>query len=204
MAPNLFGEHFKSLEVFELDYRVWIYILLAVVLILILFVWLLLKQSHSKPQKEAAIPKEKITTPKFPSFSGVNLRENFRVNLDDVHCFIEFLDVDNEELDPKFFNAKLKNISVGGMKFVCEHEYPVEEEMLIKVRFSLRNSMFILKGRIVRKELYPAREEFGYGVQFVFLFDEDRELLYHILNRIMVERRRKMVSNSLVGEESMV
>ncbi len=162
-----------------------------------------MKRSFRKNEKEPVVSSEKRETPKYPSFTGVNLRENFRVNLEDVNCFIEFLDVDNEELNPKFFNAELKNISLGGVKFVCEHEYPMTDDLMIKVRFSLKNSMFILKGRIIRKELYTERDIFGYGVQFTNLFDEDRELLYQILNRVMVDRRRKLVSNSLVGEESM-
>ncbi|WP_042142554.1 PilZ domain-containing protein [Paucisalibacillus sp. EB02] len=187
-----------------MEYRIWIYILITTVLVLILTLYLLIKRLTRKPKTETVATKEKREVPKYPTYSGINHRENFRVNLEDVHCFIEFLDVDNEELNPKFFNAELKNISVGGVKFVCEHEYHVEEDMLIKVRFSLKNSMFILKGRIVRKELYAVRDRFGYGVQFTSLFDEERELLYHILNRIMVERRRKLKANSLIGEESMV
>ncbi|WP_047984470.1 PilZ domain-containing protein [Ornithinibacillus californiensis] len=187
-----------------MEYREWIYVLIIVVLLLLLSLYFLIKKFSKKPQSETTASIEKKETPRYPTFSGVNLRENFRVSLDDVHCFVEFLDVENEELNPKFFNGVLKNISVGGVKFVCDFEYPIEDDMMIKVRFSLKNSMFIVKGRIVRKELYPERDRFGYGVQFTNLFDEDRELLYQILNRIMVERRRKMVTNSLVGEESMV
>ena len=189
---------------YRLDYREWTYILIAVVFVMILFLYFILKRFSRTSDTENAVVKENRETPKHSNFSGVELRANFRVNLNDVPCFVEFLDVDNEELNPKFFNAVLKNISVGGVKFDCDHEYPIEDDMMIKVRFSLKDSMFILKGRIVRKELYLDRKRFGYGVQFTSLLDEDKELLFHILNRIMVEKRRDKVANSFVGGESVV
>jgi c-di-GMP-binding flagellar brake protein YcgR len=189
-----------------MDYKEWMYILLVVVFLLILSLYFLLRKSSHKPHLEMEITttQEKKESPTYASFTGINLRENFRVNLDDVPCFVEFLDVENESLTPKYFNGVLKNISVGGVKVVGEFEYPIVDEIIIKVRFSLKDSMFILKGRIVRKELYPERDKFGYGVQFTNLFDEDRELLYQILNRIMAERRKKRVKVGLLGEESMV
>ncbi|HAM81692.1 PilZ domain-containing protein [Ornithinibacillus bavariensis] len=189
-----------------MDYTVWIYILLGVVFLLILSLYLLLRKSSQKPHltMESTTTQDKNEPPAYPTFTGINLRENFRVNLDDVPCFVEFLDIENEALNPKFFNGVLKNISVGGVKVVGEFEYPIEEEIRIKLRFSLKDSMFIVKGRIVRKELYPDRDRFGYGVQFTNLFDEDRELLYQLLNQIMAERRKKRIKVGMIGEESMV
>lgn len=204
-GPKVFSKtNLSNGEVLEMTEQEWIYILIAVAFLLFMLLIFLIKKFTRSSHEDVASTSEQKETPRRPSFSGVNNRENFRVALDDVNCFVEFLDVDNDNLNPKFFNGVLKNISVGGVKFVCDYEYPIEEELEIKVRFSLNDSRFILKGIIVRKELYPERNRFGYGVKFTNLFDEDRELLYRLLNRIMVEKRKEKVSSKLVGEESMV
>lgn len=187
-----------------MDYKVWMYILLAVIFLLLLSLYYILrKPTHRHHHENAAINENDYIV--IPSFKGNNHRDTFRMPVDDLACFVEFVDVDNEALNPKFFNGVLKNISVGGVKFVCEYEYPIEDEVIIKIRFSLRDNRFIVRGKLVRKELYPEKEKFGYGVQFTNILEEDRELLYQILNRMMFEKKRKMVpAGKLVGEESMV
>ncbi|MEN2768677.1 PilZ domain-containing protein [Ornithinibacillus xuwenensis] len=181
-----------------MEYAEYILIAVAFILVLILVTYLIYsyKKEAAEVNKETEIPKTTKENHHEIGFQGRNLRKNFRVPLDHVSCFVEFMDVDNEDLNPKHFNAILRNISIGGAKFVCEYEFPILDELNIKLRFSLRESIFMVKGRIVRKELYPERDIFGYGVQFTNLFDEDRELLYQILNRVVIERRR----NRVVGE----
>lgn len=187
-----------------MDYKVWMYILLAVVFLLLLSLYYIIRKPTHKHHENTAI-KANNNYHVIPSFKGNNHRDTFRMPVDDLACFVEFIDVDNEALNPKFFNAVLKNISVGGVKFVCEHEYPIEEEVIIKIRFSLMDNRFIVRGKLVRKELYSEKDKFGYGVQFTNILEEDRELLYQILNRMLFEKKRKMVSSgNMVGEESMV
>lgn len=173
-----------------MDTRVYMIILVVVFLLLLVSLFILIKKFFHNTQSESAATNE--TKELSSEHSGKNLRENFRVPLEDVYCFVEFLDVENEELTPKFFNGTMKNISAGGVKVVCNHEYPILDDLKIKIRFTLRDSMFILKGKLLRKEIYPEKNKFGYGVQFTNLFDEERELLYQILNRIVIEKKREI------------
>lgn len=182
-----------------MDDKVWISIL-VVAFLFILLLFFLIKQVMKKHQPKDNTTLDRNEVENHPIFTSVTLSGNAHVSVEGITCFVEFLDVDNEKLNPNFIQGVLKNVSLDGVTFVCAVEYPIIDDMTIKIRFSLKDTVFILKGRIVRKEVYQESERFGYSAVFTSSYEEDRELLHQILEKIMVEKRKKLVSNRGCGE----
>jgi len=103
------------------------------------------------------------------NFFGLNQRGDFRVTLNEVNCSVKFLDFENEKLNGlklRIFNGYLENISMGGLKLICDYDFPVKQSVLIEMTFSFKNHEFILKGEIVRKEEHNNKNLVAYGVYF--------------------------------------
>lgn len=183
-----------------MDYKVWIYILVVVAFLFILLLFFLIKKVIRKPQPKDNTTLDRYQVEEHPTFTSLNLSGDAHVSVEGITCFVEFLDVDNEKLNPTFIHGVLEKVSLDGVTFACGVEYPIIDDMSIKIRFSLKDTVFILKGRIVRKELYQDSDRFGYGVVFTNSYEEDRELLHQILEKMMVEKRKKKVSNRGCGE----
>ena len=86
------------------------------------------------------------------------------------------------------FNGYLENISLGGLKLICEYDFPVKESILIEITFSLKNHEFILKGKVLRKEENNNKDLVAYGIYFSDISEEDSKLLNSILNQILLEK----------------
>ncbi|MBC5637939.1 PilZ domain-containing protein [Ornithinibacillus sp. BX22] len=183
-----------------MDDKVWISILMVVVFLFILLLFFLIKQVIKKYQPKDNTTIDRNEVENHPTLTSVTLSGNDQVSVEGITCFVEFLDVDNEKLNPNFIQGVLKNVSLDGVTFVCDVEYPIIDDMTIKIRFSLKDTVFILKGRIIRKELYQESDRFGYRVVFTNSYEEDRELLHQILEKILVEKRKKLKSNRGCGE----
>ncbi|UFU00156.1 PilZ domain-containing protein [Radiobacillus kanasensis] len=130
----------------------------------------------------------------YPPLNKLNERENFRIELWDKVCEVHFLDFDNGQLSSlkyKNFDASLDNISLGGLKFVCAYNLPVNRDIIVEIRFTIKQNYFSLKGEILRKEEHKGKEveSIRYGVKFLELSAEDKERLHFVLNQLMLEKK---------------
>ncbi|QDP39426.1 PilZ domain-containing protein [Radiobacillus deserti] len=167
-------------------------ILLQTAVVLLLFILFLFTQ-RKLSEYEAMHPsledvEQKETIRKF------NERDHFRLEMLDKSCEIHFLDFENKQLDRlkfKTFDAILANISLGGVMFVCPYDLPINKDILIEIRFSIKGEYFALKAEILRKEVLNGTENnfIRYGSQFVDLYSAEKERLHNVLNQLLLERR---------------
>ena len=151
------------------------------------------ESSFQRRQVDSAMIKDKVNVFKETSdFLGPNHRNNFRVTLNEINCSVKFLDFENKTLSAlthKMFNGYLENISMSGLKLICDFDFPVKQSILIEINFELKNHEFILRGEIVRKEENNNKDLVAYGIQFLDIHEEESKLLNLILNQIILESR---------------
>lgn len=126
------------------------------------------------------------------NFLGPNLRKTFRVVVNENHCSVRFLELENsrlQKLKGKRFDGYLENISIGGLKLICDYDLPVKQNIFIEISFRLKDEKFCLKGEILRKEVHNHKDMFVYGIKFVDISDEKQELLNKVLNQIIFEKK---------------
>lgn len=123
----------------------------------------------------------------------VNRRKYFRVQVIQ-NCTIQFIGSENANLNKlkyKIFQGTIENISLGGLKFTCPFNLPVKEKIMIIINFSLNNQEFSLNAQIIRKE-EDFKKNFGYGVEFISLNDQDMKRLNEVIHEIELERRKNI------------
>lgn len=169
---------------------------MLIIMLLVLFVYqrnsFVKKLSHNPTVK---MKENIIEDNKTPNFLGPNLRETFRVALNEKDCLVQFLEFENKQLQKlkgKQFNGYLENISVGGLKLICSYNLPAKQSIILEIRFSLKGEDFCLKGEIMRKEEHNHKNMFAYGIHFIDISNEEQGLLNQALNQVIYERRKKI------------
>lgn len=120
-------------------------------------------------------------------------RKFFRVDVPDIECNFEFAYIGGQSfnlLKNKKGVGKIKDISAGGIKMICDYDIPLRTEVIINIEFELKNEPFSLKAQILRKEEHYNLPYFVYGMQFVDMNLKDEERLLFILNQIEIEQRK--------------
>lgn len=120
----------------------------------------------------------------------VNHRETFRVDLADENCLFQVMNV--EVLKNRTGTAKIKDISVNGLKISCNYDFPLKNEVIIKLEFKLQEEPFSFKAILLRKEAHIDNPDIIYGVQFVEMSSGERERLQICLNKLEIQRRDKL------------
>ncbi len=128
------------------------------------------------------------------NYIGANYRRTFRVGVDKKNCLVKFVEFENNKfnkLKDREFECYIENISIGGLKLVCQYDIPIKQSIIIKITFSLKEQEFCLTGKIVRKENYQHNQLVSYGVQFQEMSMDEERKLTKVLNQIVVETKQR-------------
>jgi c-di-GMP-binding flagellar brake protein YcgR len=124
-----------------------------------------------------------------------NKRKAFRIDIPPENCRIEFLDFGEKALMNLLHrtgSGKIMDISVKGLRFVCDYDLPLKNDITIGVDFEFQGEKFYLNGTLIRKEAHLHMPEITYGMEFIQMSSADQGRLTFVLNRIQMERRKKM------------
>ena len=118
-------------------------------------------------------------------------RQAFRLQLLNQQCeyeFIEFGDHALDKLKHRKGTGNMKDISRNGMQFICQIDLPVRKEIVLGLRFSLKDENFEMKGRIVRKE--ESLQHYAYGIQFIEIEPAEQQRLVRSIHQMELENRK--------------
>ncbi|TGA97991.1 PilZ domain-containing protein [Sporolactobacillus shoreae] len=123
-----------------------------------------------------------------------------RVPLNHEKCTIKVIDFKEENLQAlnnKTLDGEVMDISVGGLKFTCDIDFPIRNRVHVEVIFESHNFSFDLSGNVLRKEEKSGDTHVHYGVQFKDLSAADETQIQSLINAIDLEERRTAFNKSL-------
>ncbi|MFD1021062.1 PilZ domain-containing protein [Thalassobacillus hwangdonensis] len=177
---------------------IWLVSYGLVVSLLMLFLLLKGNRLFVKKKKEIVELQKQLQTIKkelMPVKAGT--RRNFRLEVPQIPCTIEFVDVEEESLK-RLTNRKItshiEDISTSGLKITSPYNLPIKSKLKIKVVFELNNETFEQFGLLVRKEEHIHQKMNQYGVQFINVSMKQQQSIILQLNKIQAERRQKRIS----------
>ncbi|AET58036.1 PilZ domain-containing protein [Paenibacillus terrae] len=118
--------------------------------------------------------------------SKLNRREAFRLGIPDEGCAFEFLHFGDETLARLTHRkgiGKIQDISVKGLKLICDYDLPLKKPVLIQVEFELNKEPFVLQAHLIRKEAHISQPFITYGLVFAEMSSSDQERLVYCINQ---------------------
>jgi hypothetical protein len=120
-------------------------------------------------------------------------RRHHRVTVDHVSCMIKLTDFENKKYQAwvnKTVEGKIEDLSVGGLKLLCEIDLPIKQRVEIEVQFDILDESFQLKGEFIRKESRFQEKWIEYGICFLDLTHADEKRLGYVVNRLDQSKRK--------------
>ncbi|MGM8213911.1 PilZ domain-containing protein, partial [Virgibacillus sp. W0430] len=115
--------------------------------------------------------------------------------LDNINCTITFLDFGTHKLNSlikKSVVGNIHDISVGGLRFSCTIDLPVQYHVVTLIYFEIFEETFHVKCTLIRKESKINRNVFNYGVKFIELDSKDEKRLAAIVNSLELATHKVM------------
>lgn len=116
-----------------------------------------------------------------------------RIRLNHEKCQIRIIDFKESSLNPlnnETLDGEMLDISVGGMKFASELDFPIRHGVDVSVTFTAKEMNFKLSGLVLRKEEKTGDTHVRYGVQFTELTAAEETLIQSLINRIDLEEKK--------------
>ncbi|RYM05907.1 PilZ domain-containing protein [Sporolactobacillus sp. THM7-7] len=120
-------------------------------------------------------------------------REHHRIQMNREACTIRIIDFGEQclkRLNNRTFNGAIIDISLGGLKFSSDIDFPIKDDVLIELSFQVAERKLRLKGTIVRKEMKRRLATIFYGVQFRHLTSKEEKDLQHAINQMDLSKSR--------------
>ena len=173
-----------------------IIIQMAIILFLIIYFYVVFFKRSNAAENEflAYAEKENHDSYKKAKFE-LNRRRFFRITLeeDDIDCDLIFLDFGNDKfknLINKRISAKVIDLSVGGMRFACEYDLPVQNHIVSMISFEINDERFYLKCELARKEVKMENDNILYGVRFINLDKKTEGNLGKIIHQLEIKQQK--------------
>ncbi|WP_141433827.1 PilZ domain-containing protein [Bacillus sp. 03113] len=162
-------------------------------LIVLTFIFLLMHRLYHQNKKKSGVKTQhfekvkEISSYKSQQNQFQDQRSSFRVNVNQIYCTITFYHFGNiklQNLKNKKINGYIENISLTGLKILSDYELPVRHDISILISFKLKDFVFNLKGKIVRREDHLENKLVAYGIHFLEMVPNQQKHLNIILNRL--------------------
>ena len=118
-----------------------------------------------------------------------NRRDNFRLRVMIKNSIMEVLKVGSIDVNRNNY-CEIVDISAGGAGIISYYDFPLKQQVYVRVHFYLNDEEFSLDGRIVRKIERINKSSFFYGVQFLNLSSRDEERLVKEIYAMENQRRK--------------
>lgn len=119
-------------------------------------------------------------------------RRDYRLAVDDEPCQVQILDFGDRslrKLNNKNVDAKIKDISLGGIRLSCPLNFPIKEEVLIHVSFPMDEGTRIhMQGTVAWKKVKHGRAAVEYGVAFQRLSAAEETRIQNYMNHKELEK----------------
>lgn len=160
---------------------IFVIVLLTIILI---FVY---KRLVHKEQELCAIKKELNQASSFD-----NRRKSFRVDLTMIECKFKEISIGHKDVEESIQKqGMISDLSVTGMQLRTESDLPVREPVVLEISFQIKDHPFHFIGIVRRKFEFMNKLHLTYGIEFKELSSRDRKALFHILNQIEIEKKKK-------------
>lgn len=107
---------------------------------------------------------------------------------------VQYAEVPEGDTEPVFKAGQALDISAGGMRLVCDKEYPLGTVLLVKFRLPLRNSFFetVARAEVVRTEPVALEKKRLYhcGVKFLDMPQSHKDKIFSFIFWKMMEQAR--------------
>lgn len=116
-----------------------------------------------------------------------------RIHLNHEKCRIRIIDFKESSLNAlnnETLDGEMLDISVGGMRFASELDFPIRHGVDVSVTFTAEDMNFQLNGLVLRKEEKTGDTHVRYGVQFTELTAAQETLIQSLINRIDLEEKK--------------
>ncbi|WEG12479.1 PilZ domain-containing protein [Pullulanibacillus sp. KACC 23026] len=159
---------------------------------LLIIVFLFLKSVKNNQTKKAEIARlknkmKKAKTSKNPINIQKNRRKYHRVSVKDLTCKLKIIDFGHQtlrKLNNKSISGQILDLSVGGLGFLCEVDFPVTDPVLVDISFTLKEETYIYSGIVVRKEGHKGSNNLLYGIQFTNMGLNEEAKLNQLVNHL--------------------
>ncbi|GGE56572.1 hypothetical protein GCM10011391_39340 [Pullulanibacillus camelliae] len=144
-----------------------------------------------RPDNIANLVKERERLKTLPPGQMEDRRRFRREKFGSKECKVTFLDFGQPKLQilkNKSVLAQLSDISLGGLKFFCQLDLPVQHKVLVKVQFSHNHEFFELPGRIIRKEAHSKKDLIAYGLEYQSLSKQQEITLCQLINSLELSK----------------
>jgi c-di-GMP-binding flagellar brake protein YcgR len=118
-----------------------------------------------------------------------NRRDNFRLRVMIKNSIMEVLKVGSIDVNRNNY-CEIEDISAGGAGIISYYDFPLKQQVYVRVHFYLNDEEFSLEGRIVRKIERINRSSFFYGIQFLNLSSSDEKRLVKEIFAMENQRRK--------------
>jgi len=118
-----------------------------------------------------------------------NRRDNFRLRVMIKNSIMEVLKVGSIDVNRNNY-CEIVDVSAGGAGVISYYDFPLQQQVYVRVHFYLNDEEFSLDGRIVRKIERINKSSFFYGVQFLNLSSRDEKRLVKEIYAIENQRRK--------------
>lgn len=118
-----------------------------------------------------------------------NRRDNFRLRVMIKNSIMEVLKVGSIDVNRNNY-CEIVDISAGGAGIISYYDFPLKQQVYVRVHFYLNDEEFSLDGRIVRKIERINKSSFFYGVQFLNLSSRDEKRLVKEIYAMENQRRK--------------
>lgn len=144
---------------------------------------------------EILLGKEKCEPSVPNSYKGKpekDRRKYFRIDLYNLlESDLTILELGGEDVDVGNTKVLIKNIGPGGLCFISNIKFPVQNDIILKFKTELVKKEIILYGNPVWTRVVSDREEkiHEYGIQFR-ITESEREDLIKTLNKVQIKMRK--------------
>jgi c-di-GMP-binding flagellar brake protein YcgR len=155
----------------------------AVILLIAIIVFYNSHKKKARLSNEENINKEKKIE---------NQRGNFRLRLEIEDALMEVIKIGDTELNGSEL-CEIVDVSASGLGLYSENDYPIRENVLVRLLFKLNEKEFSVDGVLVRKVEAVNKDRILYGVNFMNLSDGSENKLLKEIAAIENSRRKKSI-----------
>lgn len=165
----------------------------VVIFVLVIIFFIIFFQKHIRIKKSQIHALQHEIEELQAKLKKKERRNSFSLKLLEQTCtfeFINFGDKTLEKLINKKGEGKIRDISLTGLKLICNYDLPVRKKVFLQLHFVLLKEEFLLKGKIVRKE--EQMSDIVYGIEFMEINTKDRNRLYRLIQKAEINRSKKL------------
>lgn len=126
-------------------------------------------------------------------------KEHFRYNFMIPHQAVFSIiktgrSLNDQPVKTSLGQAEILNISPGGLKIQTIYDIPLDDDILLEIKFTINDHIFLITGQIRWQQKID--DEYVYGIKLVVSPEEKRELIDELKK---YSRRIHRISSTTIG-----